>query len=130
MTSPADIRVPSRQRWAHTGFALTSGKTYRIDVPTGQHWWDLYIRYGPQGGTTGPLQRALAGKLSVKSAKAEYFTLVGTIEESLKNAFVIGAGLCTFTAPASGELVCFANDLDSAYWNNFGTMKLAILELE
>ena len=127
MSSP--IRIPSRQRWAHTAFALTAGKTYRIEVPPGQHWWDLYIRYGPQGGTTGPLQRALAGKLRFKGAKAEYFTLIGTIGESLEHAFVIGEGPCTFTAPASGELVCFANDLDSAYWNNFGAIKLTILEL-
>ena len=80
---------------------------------------------------TGPLQRGLADKLRVKghaSRKAEYFTLIGTIGESIEHAFVIGAGPCVFTAPISGELVCFANDLDPAYWNNFGSMKLSIVQ--
>lgn len=131
MISPVEIRVSSRRRWVHTGFPLVAGATYRIEVPPGQHWWDLYIRYGPEGGVTGPLQRGLADKLRVKghaSRKAEYFTLIGTIGESIEHAFVIGAGPCVFTAPISGELVCFANDLDSAYWNNFGSMKLSIVQ--
>lgn len=65
MISPVEIHVSSRRRWVHTGFPLVAGATYRIEVPPGQHWWDLYIRYGPEGGVTGPLQRGLADKLRV-----------------------------------------------------------------
>ncbi|HEY5892311.1 MAG TPA: hypothetical protein VIT91_03680 [Chthoniobacterales bacterium] len=124
-----EVKVCSRERWNHTGIQLESGASYHIKVPSGQHWNDMHLRYGPEGGTTGWAQEKFAHKLRFKGdarAKAEYFTLIGTIGESLDHAFVIGSGPVDFVAPISGELVCFANDVPQAYWNNSGHVTFTI----
>jgi hypothetical protein len=124
-----EVKVCARKRWNHTGVQLEVGASYRIDVPPGQHWNDMYLRYGPEGGTTGPIQKHFADKLRFKGderMKAEYFTLIGTIGESLDHAFVIGAGPIDIIAPISGELVCFANDVPQAYWNNSGQIMFTV----
>lgn len=118
--------MPAAERWFHTGFHLEKGARYRITVPPGQVWTDWFVKNGPEGSTT-LLQRFFRHRLRFPPARdprAESFTLIGAIGESLEHAFVIGAGPCDFTAPASGELVCFANDLWSAYWNNKGSVRL------
>ena len=46
-----------------------------------------------------------------------------------RHAFVIGAGPIDFIAPISGELVCFANDVPQAYWNNSGQIMFTITAL-
>ena len=72
------------------------------------------MRYGPEGGITGPLQKLFASKLRFKGddrTRADYFTLIGTIGGSLEHAFVIGAGPLDFISPASGELGSFANEV-------------------
>jgi hypothetical protein len=128
MSAPTIITVPADQRWFHTGLQLAKGASYRIEVPPGQHWTDWYIDYGPEGGTSS-VQRLTARWLRFRgdaTGKAEYLTLIGTIGESLEHAFVIGNGPRAFTAPVSGELVCFANDLWVAYRNNSGSMTISV----
>lgn len=125
------IHVCARKLWNRTGVQLTAGTRYRVEVPPGQTWTDWWIKYGPEGGTRG-LQHLTARWLRVKgdeTGRAEYFTLIGTIGESLDHAFVIGKGPREFIAPISGEFVCFANDLENAYWNNRGSMTLTIASM-
>lgn len=128
MSTPAEITVPASERWFHTGFRVAEGARYRITVPAGQIWTDWFVKNGPEGSTT-LLQKIFRRQLRfppTRDPRAEFFTLIGAIGESLDHAFLIGAGPCEFTAPLSGELVCFANDLWSAYWNNQGEMRLNI----
>jgi hypothetical protein len=128
VSTPTEIIVPASERWYHTGFHLEVGARYRITVPPGQVWTDWFVKNGPEGSTTF-LQKILRHRLRfppTRHPRAEFFTLIGTIGESLDNAFVIGAGPCEFPAAISGEFVCFANDLWSAYWNNKGEMRLSI----
>jgi hypothetical protein len=131
VSAATEIIVPAAERWFHTGFTLEYGARYRITVPAGQVWTDWYVTNGPQGSTTF-LQKAFRHCLRLSPAsdpRAEFFTLVGTIGESLEYAFIIGAGPCDFTAPTSGEFVCFANDIWPAYWNNHGSMRLSIVRI-
>lgn len=121
--------MPAKERWFHTGFHLEKDARYRITVPPGQVWTDWFVKNGPEGSTTF-LQKFFRHRLRFPPARdprAEFFTLIGTIGESLEHAFLIGAGPCELTAPISGELVCFPNDLWSAYWNNEGSMRLTIV---
>lgn len=129
MSTPTEIIVPAKERWFHTGYALEKDARYLITVPLGQIWIDWFVKNGPNGSTTR-LQKLFRHCLRFspdRDPRAEFFTLIGTIGESLQHAFVIGAGPCDFPAPATGELVCFANDIWPAYWNNKGAMKLTIL---
>ena len=128
-TQSFEVTVPARERWHHSGVQLETGARYHIEVPPDQYWHDMHLRYGPQGGTIGPIQKLLASKLRFKGdarARAEYFTLIGTVGESLDHAFAIGAGPLDFISPATGELVCFANDVPQAYWNNSGHITFTI----
>lgn len=112
--------MPAAERWFHTDFLLEKGSCYRVTVPAGQVWTDWYVKNGPQGSTTflqKPFRHCLRFSPE-RDPRAEFFTLVGTISESLEYAFIIGAGPCNFTAATSGEFVCFANDiLDSLFMN-------------
>ena len=128
-TRSFEVTVPARERWHYSGVQLVAGTSYHIEVPGAQYWHDMHLRFGPEGGTTGPFQKLAASKLRFKGdarVRAEYFTLIGTIGESLEHAFVIGAGPLDFVSPATGELVCFANDVPQAYWNNFGQITFTI----
>lgn len=127
--TPTPITVPAKQRWYHTEYMLERDASYYFSVPAGQTWKDWFVKNGPAGGTTA-IQRPLRGHLRFppdRDPRAEFFSLIGTIDESLAHAFLIGAGPCAFTAPISGELVCFANDIWPAYWNNRGEMQLTIV---
>jgi len=129
MSTPTEIIVPASERWFHTGFRLAQSASYRITVPRGQVWTDWWVENDPNGHAT-LLQKPLRPYLRFppsRDPRADFFTLIGTIGESLEHAFVIGAGPCDFQAPISGELVCFANDLWSFYWNNRGSMRLTIV---
>lgn len=133
MSEPKVLRIEARERWAHTGYMIERGARYRITVPPGQTWTDRTIVYGPEGGVTGAIQHAAQPLLRFKGTDerpALYFTLCGAIGESLDHAFVIGAGPVEFVADASGELVCFANDVPFAYGNNSGSMSFTVEKLD
>ena len=113
--------------WNHTNITLEQGKRYRVKVPPGQQCRDASCKCGPDGYTS-LLVAAFTPFLRVRRAhgrKARFFTLIGTIGESIKHAFIIGNGT-DFTATANGELVCFANDVPWAYFNNRDSIKIMI----
>jgi hypothetical protein len=122
------IVVPASERWYHTGFNVERGERYRFTVPPGQRWHDWYIPSGPEGYADKLVNRLTRPLLRVKSLNGvpiRFFALIGTVGEDLATAFVIGGG-CEWIATASGELVCFANDVGFAYWNNRGTMTFTV----
>ena len=132
MKAPLEILVPAKERWYHTGCALERDAEYLIEVPLGQAWTDWWVRNGPQGSANW-LQRPFRPWLRFprqRDPRADFFTLIGTIGESMDHAFVIGAGPRRFQAPVSGELVCFANDLWLAYGNNKGEMRFILTRTE
>ena len=131
MIAPTIITVPATEYWFRTGFQLAQGAGYEITVPLGQIWTDWWVKSGPGGGAS-LLQRPLRPFLRFgpdRDPRADFFTLIGTIGESLEHAFVIGDGPCHFQAAVTGELVCFANDLREFYWNNYGEMRLTIVRI-
>jgi hypothetical protein len=120
--------VQANDPWFDTGIQLRRGLTYRIEVPPGQTWIDWFVKCGPEGRTTS-LQKLFHRRLRVRQEgqrRAEFFTLIGTIGRSLEHAFIIGAGPRTCTAVMDGPLVCFANDVPWAYWNNRGAIDINV----
>ena len=126
----SEISIPANDPWFDTGVPLRQGVTCRIDVPPGQEWTDWYVRCRPEGRTTwfqGLFRRWLR-VAAEGERRAEFFTLVGTVGRSLRHAFLIGAGPRTFVPPVDGNLVCFANDVPWAYWNNRGKITIHVTE--
>lgn len=127
MATPA--RIESTEIWNSTKVVARKGATYRFDVPEDATWKDSIVRCGPRGFFN--LVDPFRIKLRVKKAhgkKARYFTLIGTIGQTLEHAFIIGSG-CTYTAEADGEFYCFANDALGHYDNNHGAITVSITQL-
>lgn len=126
---PRRIEIQSTEKWCHTGLQLEAGRSYTITVPPAQTWHDASLEYNAAGGTSSLqwwFRPCLRVKKDAQGHRAEFFTLIGTVGESLKHAFVIGLGPREFTAPVSGELVCFANDCPFAYGNNSGSLLITM----
>ena len=56
------------------------------------------------------------------------FKLICCVGESDDRCMPIGTH-ATVTAPANGELFCYANDMSTFYWNNKGSISLDIRAL-
>ena len=119
--------IDARLHWNHTKVFLKQGERYDVTVPPGQEWRDSGVKCGPEGFTNllVALFKPWLRVRTVHGRRAQFFTLIGTIGESLKHAFIIGNG-AQFTAAADGELVCFANDVNWAYSNNKGSIEILI----
>ena len=61
--------------------------------------------------------------------KAQWFALVGSIDQDTDTAFLIGASYPSWIAPKNGVLYCCANDIPWMYWNNSGAVELTCTEL-
>jgi hypothetical protein len=75
-----------------------------------------------------PVQELFRGCKPLPSKN--WFALAGAIDNPINFPFVIGEGEKTVPMPATGELVLFANDANGFYWNNFGSLLVAITRLE
>ena len=107
--------VNARSFWNDSGINLAAGATY--DFAAQGTWIDLIIPSGPDGYPGLFYQHTLEPSLRFPGAK--WFALCGALDRDSQRAFLIGkAG--RYTCPTSGRLYCFANDVPSWYWNNFG----------
>jgi hypothetical protein len=57
---------------------------------------------------------------------SKWFSLIGSIGTANDDAFLIGNKLTHYTAPKSGELCAYANDLVRYYGNNSGKLLLTV----
>ena len=130
-----EVILPAAAKpWFDTGIDVTQGQTVRITVPPGQTWIDWFLTYGPEGGThwtQAPFRPLLRVKVDSRGQRAEFFTLVTGVVMSgapnkLAQTIVVGAGPVIFSTQHPGRLVCFANDVPGASWNNKGEMHLVI----
>lgn len=113
----ASFQVYSRKCWNDTGIWLEAGAEYRYEVPETETWYDFWISTTANGYSRASLKKWEP----YRRVKAEnWFRLIGTIDQKMDFAIVLGCGPNTFTSPATGQLSCFANDMCSMYWNNWG----------
>jgi hypothetical protein len=117
-------RIEARREWNHTGVRLERGVRYLMEAQ-GQ-WTDLFLKYGPEGGPSRfAYLRRFEHKRRIPSA--DWFALCGAVDENEDSKFVIGAGR-EYTATATGELTCFANDVPGWFFliNNHGSVELKV----
>ena len=116
------LTICARSPWNRTGFRVSAGQSYRF-VAVGR-WCDASNCCGADGyESSSPVLKVFERRRRVKNAR--WFALIGSVGG--KYRFVIGSA-SEWTAPANGELWCFANDVRFMYWNNAGAVNLTVTE--
>ena len=115
--------VFSRCLWNRSGIQLENGNAYKIEV-TGNQWWvDFYIPTGADGYSF-PLLRSYESSRRVPNQN--WFKLIGTIGNNIQNPIIIGRKFEDYIRLETGELFCFANDMETMYWNNWGSLRITV----
>ena len=118
------MKIHARRKWNATGYVLQAGRVYRLRARG--TWQDWFIPCGPDGFSRAHLRWF---EWMRRQPKANWFALIGSIEKSKRDTFVIGSDL-RLTAPATGQLYCYANDVPLAYCNNRGYVELDVEEVD
>jgi hypothetical protein len=121
--------VYSRRLHDHTRIQVDAGGTYALEAVG--YWHDSSIRTDASGYRIGEApwygRPVLAvGTLFRRRQHARYFALVGQVGDRSNARFTIGTKR-TWTAPSTGELVTFANDVRFKYGNNRGCVALTVV---
>lgn len=115
--------IRAREKWNDAGITLELGKTYRLTARG--RWTDFFITTGPAGFDRWHL-RPFERKRRVP--EEAWFRLIGCLDRDPKTYFAIGTQT-TYTPRSGGRLLCFANDVPTAYWNNWGSVTLEVFEV-
>jgi len=107
----AVVSIYAAMEWNHTLLGLVKGGIYRFTVMPLNQEWESGSALLPIDADGRNLKYLLAAAPFLRMPSAKWFSLVGSIERKRRHYFKIGKGLDLFVAPATGELVCFANDL-------------------
>ena len=122
--------VRACKRWNSSGLLLREGATYEIQVFDVENWRDWCIKADPERGHR---EEQLLFKLPLvnrlrRFQGAPWYALVGSIGKDRSTFFRILPGRhCT--PDRDGQLLTFANDAYGFYWNNRGTLRLAVTRL-
>ncbi len=122
-------RVCANAYWNHTGVMLRAGVRYRITVAPGVGAPLRDAQYAARsiaGENWNSLAHKTASLLHGKRKDdANWFALIGTVDQ--QEPWVVRDGE-VFTAPASGQLLCYFNDVQFAlfYKNNSGWVLLDV----
>jgi hypothetical protein len=124
------VNVEANKHWFHTGISLIAGTAYKFTA-TGR-WSDENIICGPDGYNLlkevpewqWPTFR-LVEPLRPMNTGDTWFQLVGKVADTI---FLIADGV-TYTPGQGGELLCCANDCPFMFWNNTGSLTLAVEQL-
>lgn len=121
----ADAVVAAWAPWNDTAIDLAAGGRYRMHA--NGIWFDRQFKATPAGIAPQNFVQRIAVPL-LRFANGRYMTLIGCIDKNMDSAFVIGDNV-EITAPTSGRLWCFANDVRLAYGNNSGSINLRVERL-
>lgn len=131
LNTPITTTVYAAEKFNHTGILLKKGQSYKIEVSKEQKWHDGNIPCKANGWNRDDVKLGLS-ELPIKFAEslrrvpdADWFTLCVCTDTKDSNATPIGySGI--FKVKSPGELILFANDLDSKYGNNRGHLSVEI----
>ena len=129
------IVIRARCKWNDTGIDLVGGDQYRVTA-SGM-WFDARYEIDAAGYRSDSPIVPRASRPLFKLAErwrrmpsADWFSLVGAVNRDGARLIDLGSALSLnageFTAPATGRLFCFANDLPFMYWNNKGQVLIKI----
>ncbi len=141
--------VSARSVWNASGLLLEKGGVYRFEVASDDYWCDKNIRSNANGWEVKDetLKDCFTGEplepISVirewivrayewwrRQPGSKWFELIGISAcGSGKSEFPIGLGK-EFEAAATGEFCAYANDLNAFYFNNSGSIAVAIRRIK
>jgi hypothetical protein len=106
-----------------TGQQMVAGRKYNFSA---KGWGvDWYIPCGPNGYNS-PVDWLV--RRFKRCPEANLFKLIGSVGSDDSYLFEIGSELKEYEAKKTGELICFANDFDWLFWNNWGALDLTVEE--
>ena len=127
------FEVRSREKFCWSGVQLEQGASYAFHIAPHQKWRDADIVCGPDGWKTEDLswfKEIIVRKVEDRRRvpEANWFELIGSVTDDGDELFRIGKGgpENVYTAQRTGDLFCFANDLDSKYGNNRGALHVVV----
>ncbi|MBF0121155.1 MAG: hypothetical protein HQK79_20170 [Desulfobacterales bacterium] len=115
--------IKACEYYNHTGIIVERGKKYLAEI-SGK-WTDLIYSCGPEGYSSPNFYMKWMEHLK-RHTQAPWFALIATIDCKQLDFHLMPE---IFTAKASGEIVCYANDVPFMYWNNFGSLTLNVSEI-
>ncbi len=118
----AQTIIRARPRWNRTGVPLIAGYEYELRATGG--WRDWRTQTDADGYASRTLLLRLTERLR-RAPRERWFALIGAIDAEPKTQFHIGA-FGRIMARSTGELTCFANDVNFMYWNNHGALQLTV----
>jgi hypothetical protein len=118
------LDIDARSHWNDTGIDVTAGQGLRI-IASGT-WSDWKIETDADGFAAPHLKLAEPFR---RAPSANWFQLCGAVDRRLDQVVRLGRDV-TFSAPASGRLFLFANDVSWMHWNNASHLTVQILTAE
>ncbi len=116
----ARVTVKARPRDNATNLLLCAGERYLFDAQGA--WRDAFVSCDANGWESA-LYKPFKG--SRRKPAFRWLALIGYLKGHSDNAFLIGS-YREHQCAHEGELVCYANDAESMYWNNFGSIELTV----
>ncbi len=128
--------VNSNVKYNPSRLLLSAGQKYYFSVDMKQRWFDGTLSCGPDGWKAKEEidNRLLRWGIKLKEggrrvADAAWFELIGTVNRSDDESFRIlkhTTKNSPYECSQGGELFTFANDLNSKYGNNLGTIVVSV----
>ncbi len=119
-----EVKIYAKYKWNSTQIEISKGEEYEFN--TIGSWKDLTITTDADGYTN--LYMQLFNR--VKRAKQyKWFSLIGSLNQIKDKYFLIGKNN-KIAFISSGNLYCFANDVNGFYWNNFGHITLQVTRIK
>lgn len=130
----ASFNVHARKQYNWSGVRAEPGGYYAFEIPVGEQWRDNNIVCGPEGWRREDHLswfKAAGVKLFEwrrRCKKANWFELIGAMDDDGENFFRIGRGGedSTYQATGDGDIFAFANDMRSRYGNNHGAIEVTV----
>lgn len=125
------VLVLSTLKYNWSGIKVIEGQVYQFSFIKKDTWQDGDIECGPEGWTSNQLpglKEFFVEKIESlrRKADANWFELIGALGDDDDDLFRIGNGSQLYTATKNSDLYLFANDLQSKYGNNNGSLKVTI----
>jgi len=121
------MTVWAAEPWNTSGILCEKGVAYSFHVESiDEPWIDGTVPADPGAGWVN-WKRFLffPFRFLARYPASNWYTLIGTIGEEREHFFYIGKS-ARMTATATGEFMCFANDMESKYGNNYGRLTLRV----
>lgn len=118
------VNIESKEQWTDTGIELSKNSHYKYEAKG--KWNDWFIKCDADGypDLLNFLMDLFLRRIK-RTPSAKWFQLIGVVNKDILYTIDLGVK-GEFVAPKNGRLWVYANDADSAYHNNSGSIELKV----